>query len=506
MKQTKKLCCMFMSLLLIIGVLIPTVAGSQDGEEITEMFGYDLFSDETVNSFLSVIPEFCCMFEQVAEDTFRQIEFTIPEAINSVDNVSCSGAKVYFNGQEGTGLIRDIFAPMGMNIYPDTLATFIANQGNNGLNSIIYSLRNRGKNWTQADLSDGFNFDWGIDALTDPAARYERFAYILGMLIEGTRIFKIMLQGSYYGTGFPGDIDFLHILVENVEYKMSIVNYTIGSLIFSDISGEIMISGGDLYSGYILPIYRALGLGTALPYTFVETTNCSMSGYQIVRAIYDPFMYLADTVRSAPGACRSLVDFYSSDACRSFVNQIPDGNTVPLNIRFKIVDGKLEGYEGPTLGESSLSSILGLISDRLIALINDCLIETTVYFCPFGEDGNMEEYLAESLPALKYTEPEQPTEETSEPTEETSAPTEETSEPTEETSAPTEETSAPTEETSAPTEETSKPIGEEPTEPAAGDENGQSGQEESVWQRFISRITSIFRIISEWFRKLFGGR
>ncbi|MCR5781807.1 MAG: hypothetical protein K6G90_03615 [Clostridia bacterium] len=461
MKKTKKIFCMILSLLLTVGVLTPAVAGAQDGEDLTEMFGYDLFSDETVNGFLSVIMGFSEVFEYVAEDTFRQMEFSIREAINSVDNVSCSGAKVYFNGEEGTGLIRDIFAPIGMRIYPDSLAAFIADQGDNGLNSIIYALRTRGQNWTEADLTDGFDFDWGIDALADPDARYERFARVLGMLIDGTGIFKIMLMGDEFCGPFSGNVDFLHIIVEKLKYKLGIIEAPVGSLIFSDISGYLRISGGNAYSGYILPVYRALGLGTALQYSFAQVTNYSMPGYRIVRAIYDPLMYLADTVRSNPGACRSLMDFYASGAGRSCVNQIPDSNTLTLNIRFDIDDGKVAGYEGSSLSGSIISSILEMFSAHIIDLLRECILETHVEYSPFGEDGNMKEYLAEALPALTYTEPGQPTEETSEPT------------------------------------------GEDPTEPAAGDENGQ---EESIWQKFISRITSIFRIISDWFRKLFGGR
>ena len=190
MKRFKIGLCLVLSLVLAVGVLLPVFAKDDAAEpvstEIGDVFSAELFSNAAVNEFLQLYPAFCFALEESLSYATQQPIVIHEQTDNSMNTTIDAVLAVYANGEQGTNSFEEVLNSFGIKIYPRTLAAGLSQYP-----AAANALRSRGNRWDAFSDSEGkldVVFDWGLDAIADPAARYEAFVNVIAALINAASL------------------------------------------------------------------------------------------------------------------------------------------------------------------------------------------------------------------------------------------------------------------------------------------------------------------------------
>ena len=327
MKTAKRILCILLSLLLTAGAFAAPVhaedgTGSTPTKTPEETFTMDLFSNAALNSLLALFPEICSGLEEALANNKADWEANVKQGLSGEDPFSCNGdVTVNYNGEDGTASASEFFAAAGAYVYPETLGAFLQNKVGS---DITGALSAAGDDWSIFEENGGyaFDFDWGINGITDPEARYDAFVTAAGALFEAAPMLKAALGSDDIFVPFAADAGFCRISAPDVSVKIDFITAHIGELVMDNMLGMIRFSAGNAFAQQIVPLYRCLGLGNAIPFEFCSLT-AEMSGEETARAVYGPLYALVCAAQNgfadAPGAAA----FFRYTAAELY-SQLPD--------------------------------------------------------------------------------------------------------------------------------------------------------------------------------------
>ena len=493
MKKLKICLCVILSVLLAGGVMAPALAENDAPVKaaastvITDVFSMDLFFNAAVNDFLKVFPRFSAMMEAALGIIMdRELPF---DTGGSGSDPSINGTmEFYFNGSHGTDRLSEVLSNAGVNVYPVTLGAYLQNRGYNAIGNALYAA---GYNWslfTDENGNPAFDFDWGLDSIANPDQRFVAFFNVITEVINAAfPVFRTALGTATTALQFDGSTpgrDLMRALITEGTAAMSSgifsspITIDFSDAEMTDIRGQIEFGGLDLYQKVLIPLYRSLGLGTVIDYTF-PTLSTNGDASTLAMAIYKPLFDLVKRVQNDPAVRGSLISYYHGSGAYQ-INQIGADwqGTFPMSIR--IDDLEISG------GSGTVGTLLqwNWVSDLLAQSVSDHFnYSVDILAEVFVSVGDLKARLAAELPALTETAPpEESTEPETEPTEPETEPTEPETEPTEPGTEPTE------------------PATEPSTEAPDTDEDDDS----NPFLRFLKNISDFFLRIVEWLKHLFG--
>ncbi len=323
-KTVKKLLSLLLSAALLL-TLLPAFA-AEGPRAIADVFSAELFSDAAVNEFLKVFPRFASGIESALHSTPSDSPAYVELDPNGF---SFSGdLYVRMNGDSDTVTFAEFFRTYGVNVYPQTLGAYLAESE---FGDIAAALSAAGE-WADFDTGDGpaFDFDWGLDGIDGLAEKYAAFTDVIALLIDAAGpMFALALGTQDLTLHFPGEMQFFKIVSPaiHVEYGtgFTIINQDLSDVVFYEIAGSAVFPSLGLYQAFVLPLYRALGVGTAIGYTFAPWNN-NADADALAALLFDPLYALVSAVQNDPDARETLISFYS-DGCEERVAQIGAGCT-----------------------------------------------------------------------------------------------------------------------------------------------------------------------------------
>ena len=441
MKKLKICLCVLLSVLLAGGILTPVLAEDETpaaaaSTEITDLFSIDLFSNAEVNNFLCVFPAFCGELEK---NLAAMLEQEVPFA-QDMSSMTVEGRiRGYFNVERGTDKLGEVLHASGIDVYPYTLGQYLSAHQYPAVGNRLSA---KGYDWTAVSDADGrFDFDWGLDAITDPAQRYNRFINVISTLIGAAYpVFRSALGTQQLSLHFNGEDpgqSLLYFVITSGCYRLSIslgsstgMELSLAGTELGKVEGVLTFDSMDLYQKVLLPLYRSLGIGTVFPYSFPDLNTSSPAS--TARTLYDPLYTLMTKVQSDPDVCRSLISFYQSEEGMAMVNGIGSELTRPYTLSCRITDLTFMGGNDATASLLQWDWMTNLFCGTLANCYNYAEQSPAEHFMSVQ---TLVTQLGEKLPALTFTEAEEPSEpETpSEPATEPETPTEPATEPATET-------------------------------------------------------------------------
>lgn len=260
-----------------------------------------------------------------------------------------------------------------INIYPSTFGNYLATIttaagvnndqvtllraiGNNikniGNQSIAYNQIHQRNAWDKFKNADGefaFNggdgFNWGVDAQTTFAGKYNQFKAMLGAVLGaaigvlrtlfGTNDFGIDIDGNYNNGG-----QLLYGYVSNLSIKYGISS-TGNWIRVKDAKADITIYHLELYKKVWVPLMEALGMnapdGGIFNWT-VPTVSGNFTGPQLAGYLVDPIYQLILAVSQNPvqSVCKLLPNL-AFHLLNGSIDNLLD-LTIKLNIQVKDID------------------------------------------------------------------------------------------------------------------------------------------------------------------------
>ncbi len=323
-KTVNKILSVLLSAALLL-TLLPAFAAAGP-RDITEVFSAELFSDAAVNEFLKVFPQFAGGIES----TLYSTPSDSPAYVELDPNGFSFSGDLYvkINGDCDTATFAEFFRAYDVNIYPQTLGAYLED---NGYGEIAAALLAAGE-WADFDTGDGpaFDFDWGLDGIDDLAQRYEAFIGVIGTLIGAAKpMFALALGTQDLTLNFPGEMQFFKIVSPLIHMQygtgFTAINKDLTDVVFYDITGSAVFPALGLYQAFVLPLYGALGVGTAIDYTFAAWNNTAEAD-ALAALLFDPLYALVSAVQNDPAARETLISFYG-EGCEERVAQIGAGCT-----------------------------------------------------------------------------------------------------------------------------------------------------------------------------------
>ena len=409
MKTEKKILCVLLSLLLLLPVLtagpVSAAANAQGGAAaseiyLTDAFGDELFSNAALDRFLTLFPRLCALLDALPEEMRAQWTDAVQTAFSGENPFSNGGAQTYLNGEDGAATAEDFLSSMGQRLYPASLGAYLCDRGCSAAGSAL----KQAESW-DAFLNDGaydFGFDWGVDAIGDPGARYAAFVHAFGTLLDAAPVLKTVFCGTGKTLSFGADADFCHVEVQKTKVKIMFITLTIGTVYVDAMSGTVCLSGGGYYQSHIVPAYRCLGLGSVVPCSFTAPVE-AMPGNAMAKALFDPLYTLVRAVQSSPETCVELVRFYEGEA-GTLLDALPENGGMTAAGTLKVNDFEISN---DTLEQESLiadsASIREGVENAARGALAGCL-EYDFRFAldPFASAGGLKAYLTALLPGLVY--------------------------------------------------------------------------------------------------------
>ena len=488
MKNTKIFLCVLLSLVLAAGVLLPAVAANRKAPaaapasastEITDVFSAVNFSDAAVNDFLKLFPGFCGALMAAFNNGESQ---SVPVENSSSSNYTIqSTLNTYYNGEQNTKTFSDFFASFNLAVFPRALGTFLIN---NGYAAAGNAMKNA-DTWDELAVEGSFSFRWGLDDVADLTERYNAFIAVIGTLIEAARpMFNAVFGNTDLSISFADGNTCCRVRVDDIKLTTNNSSFSLpqnlGDIITKDESGTFSVSRLNLYQSFVIPVYRALGLGSVVPFNFsgYATTTSVFSAHSLYRPLYE----LVCAVQSDPEKCSELIAFYAGDSGAQLRNAVCNDVNETLTVESQLLDFDYD-YTNPN-GVMQWD----WVADRFGEWIKDVMrFSSTVSVSAIVDPYQIKYELGTLLPALTHTETEEPTGPVDPSEPESSSQPETPSEP---------ESSSQPENPSVPESDTQP---ENPTDPAGESDNG------NPFSHFLEIIRNFIRKLLQWIKDLFAG-
>ncbi len=332
----------------------------EDTEEATDLATYIeqmlnemLFNDTTMNTLVAAIfPMLCELIEEKLVGALGEMkgsrldEDGVPWLDLSVlaDDIEVLGQKVTVTGELGLFLDKaevpnnpgeaqknfmEVFADLGLNIYPKTLAESLkfSNPASYGVDTDIYkTLRDAGSDWTALlGEEETLNFAWGV---------YDRdsFIEVMGCILDAI----LPLLQAVLTTEEFNNVS-TYALVAYSDYLKATALYNIVNITAEDtyISGDLRITipGLDAWSTIFTPLFEVLGVKN------IPTVSGDASGDDISNALLGTLLDRVDEILASPlsnvlDILPNLVYFLSMDTVQEMINSL----TIKLNLSLDSVD------------------------------------------------------------------------------------------------------------------------------------------------------------------------
>ncbi len=391
MKTAKRMLCLMLSLLLTAGAFaVPThAAGDGAGPVVLaktpeETFTIDLFSNAALNRLLALFPEICAGLEEALAANKADWEAGVKQGL-SESPFSCYGdVDVAYNGEHGTATASGFFAAVGAYIYPETLGAFLQDIAGS---EITAALSAAGDDWSVFEANGGyaFDFDWGIDGITDPAARYDAFVTAAGALFDAAPMLKAALGSEGMIVLFDGDAGFCRITTGYVSVKLTLVTVDINGLTLDNMMGRVICSAGDVFTRQIEPLYRCLGLGGVIPCEFCVPT-ADMTGKETAEAVYGPLYTLVSAAQNGFADFPGAAAFFNYTAAGLF-SELPDNEetvlTTSLDVDF--FDVAVNGG-GPVFSFTDEVTFTQTVQQNVLEYLQLNAVTPAALEIPFGKE------------------------------------------------------------------------------------------------------------------------
>ena len=208
MKKLQFWLCIILSLLLACSVMMPATAKDNApaavavSTEITDVFSMEQFSNAAVNDFLKVFPNWTAAFEE----SFSNIANAATYVNMETDELSISGPlTLYYDGAQGTDRFETFLNAAGIRVYPQSLGNYLLHTPYSAVGNALLTNGSSWYDYLDADDEFAFSFDWGLDAITDPAEKYNAFLQVIAVLIDAARpVFTTALGTTLYTIPFSG--------------------------------------------------------------------------------------------------------------------------------------------------------------------------------------------------------------------------------------------------------------------------------------------------------------
>ncbi|MCR5782643.1 MAG: hypothetical protein K6G90_07905 [Clostridia bacterium] len=378
-----------------------------ESSQITEVFSAQQFSNAGINEFLKVFPRLAGCFDALGStppDSPAYLEVD-SNGFSLSGNFYC-----YLNGDNGTATFEEYFHANGIDVYPQTLGAYLAQNGFGEIASALLAA----DGWSDFDTGEGpaFDFDWGLDGIGGLAQKYAAFTGVIGTLIDAAKpLFTAALGTQDLYLSFDGDTPVLSIVCPSLHMEYPLIKKDLTNVVYSDITGNVVFASQSLYSGFLLPLYRALGMGTVIDYTFAGWDQ-NADAEALAALLFDPLYALVSVVQNDPATRAALISFYGS-GCEERVAQIGSGGTnlwSKITISDAAVDFEVSGSMG------SIAAIRNALNQALVFLIcNSDAVDFQFDAEIFIDVAGVKDHLNAMLPALTNTGSEHATEPTTEP-------------------------------------------------------------------------------------------
>ena len=321
-KTANKIISVLLSAVMLF-TLLPAFAAAGP-REITEVFSAQLFSNAAVNEILKAFPRFAGSFEDAWS------EFTAdPVSIQmDVNNFIVSGdLYTYVNGENGTSAFAEFLNADNINVYPQTLGAYLAENGYGDIAAALLAA----EGWADFDPGDGyaFDFDWGLDAIDGLAEKYAAFTGVIALLIDAAKpLFTAALGTQDTNLSFGGETQLICLEVPEMQVTAHLgltLNWNLNGVLFNDITGNVLVPAMNMYQHILLPLYRALGVSTAIGYTFADWDQ-NADAAALAALLFDPLYALVSAVQNDPDARETLISFYGAES-EALIAQIGSGLT-----------------------------------------------------------------------------------------------------------------------------------------------------------------------------------
>lgn len=291
-----------------------------------DAFTSAILSDALINDLVATLyPTACDMMTRVTAEIHRidRMDLNSDFGIEKVRGTTYAyhNHETTLEGTASTAYLFDAFHQIGLDIFPISLGDALKDS----YPAVSAQLIDAGAQWSAFADENGkiaLSFDWGIDAAAQEgklaAAKAALTAVLspLGDLLP-TLLGSQSLSFSYEQTGeltsllqakvSPADLVTLYFDGVGVN---TLTWFSIGDWTVEDLTATFSCGAFNLYTQRLIPLYRALGIGSVVPYQFgaVDFSN----GAAAADSLLDPLDALITALRNSPALGVALYDSISA--------------------------------------------------------------------------------------------------------------------------------------------------------------------------------------------------